>query len=374
MLDLTPPNIVYSPLGNTNSTGARTLTATITDATGVPTAGIGLPVLYWRINAGAYTPATASSLGGGQYQFSFGSGVAVGDTVSYYVVAQDTAGTPNVGSNPSTGASGFTANPPAAATPPTTPFSYAIQASITGTFTVGVAGNYTTLTNAVIDLNSKFLSGPVVLELLDAINTTVPQNTGEIFPIVIQPNGGSSLTNTITIKPATGVTATITGAVASNPLIKLNGASFVIIDGSNSGGTDRSLTIENTSTTAPSVLWVGSVGTTPITNVTVKNCIVRNGINTNTGTVISDAGDFRQPRPLCQYYRSEQPPPEVIQWRFCDRCSRAPGRIQPGLYRELDQHRRGRRDQGHRLVHGGCQRSYGQPEYHRQFRGYWRRK
>ena len=57
---------------------------------GVPTAGIGLPVLYWRINAGAYTGATATSLGGGQYQFTFGAGVVVSDMVSYYVVAQDT--------------------------------------------------------------------------------------------------------------------------------------------------------------------------------------------------------------------------------------------------------------------------------------------
>ena len=72
--DLTAPSISYSPLANTTSFAARTLTATITDATGVPTSGTGLPVLYWKINAGSYTAATATSLGGGQYQFTFGSG------------------------------------------------------------------------------------------------------------------------------------------------------------------------------------------------------------------------------------------------------------------------------------------------------------
>ena len=90
--------------------------ATITDATGVPTSGTGLPVLYWKINAGSYTAATATSLGLNQYQFTFGAGVAAGNTVSYYVVAQDSAATPNVSANPSTGAAGFTFNPPAVST------------------------------------------------------------------------------------------------------------------------------------------------------------------------------------------------------------------------------------------------------------------
>ena len=83
------------------------------------------------------------------YQFSFGSGVVVGDTVSYYVVAQDIAPTPNVGANPSTGASGFTFDPPAASTPPTTPNSYTIvPPPISGGKTVGSGGNYATLSAA----------------------------------------------------------------------------------------------------------------------------------------------------------------------------------------------------------------------------------
>src|SRR6185436_15252382 len=96
-LDLVAPTITYTPLGNA-AAGARTLTATITDASGVPTAGAGLPVLYFKINAGSYTGATATSLGSDQYQFTFGAGVTTNDVVSYYVVAQDGAATPNVGS------------------------------------------------------------------------------------------------------------------------------------------------------------------------------------------------------------------------------------------------------------------------------------
>ena len=304
-VDLSPPTISYTPLAGTNSTTARTLTATITDASGVPTTGIGLPVLYWKINAGSYTSATAASLGGGQYQFTFGAGVSTGDTVSYYVVAQDSAGTPNVGANPSAGASGFTANPPAASTPPTTPNSYTILTSISGTFTVGAAGTYLTLTAAVNDINTKFLNGPVVLTLLDSSNTTrpnVPDNTGEIFPITINANGGSSATNTITIKPASGVTASISAPLvtAATAILKLNGASWVIIDGSNNGTSSRDLTIQNLNTAATTAaVWVASLGTgAGSTNNIIKNTNIVAGSSTVastygialSGTTIGTAG------------------------------------------------------------------------------------
>jgi len=123
--DAAPPVISYTPLATACTTSARTLTATITDASGVPTSGPGLPVLYWKINAGAYTAATATYGGGSSYSFSFGAGVVANDVVSYYIVAQDTAATPNVTSLP-TGASGFTINPPAASTPPASPSTYGV--------------------------------------------------------------------------------------------------------------------------------------------------------------------------------------------------------------------------------------------------------
>lgn len=140
-LDLTPPAISFTPLPYTSSTSARTLNATISDAgSGVPTAGIGLPVLYWRINSGTWNAAPAIYLSGSDYQFTFGAGVVISDTVKYYICAQDGATTPNVTSNPLAGAGGFTANPPAAAIPPTTPASYIISnVALSGDYTVGIA-------------------------------------------------------------------------------------------------------------------------------------------------------------------------------------------------------------------------------------------
>ena len=84
---------------------------------------------------------------------------------------------------------------------------------------------------------------------------------------------------TINVRPI-GMPHVINGSVIG-PLIKLNGASRVTIDGSIGGtGTDRSLTIENTSTTTPTGVFFASIGTTPIANDTLKNCIIRNGGST----------------------------------------------------------------------------------------------
>lgn len=286
-VDLTGPSIAFTPLGNTATTGDRTLTTTITDPSGVPTSGIGLPVLYWKINAGAYTAATATYVSGSTYQFTFGAGAVYPDVVSYYICAQDNASTPNVTCSPSGGASGLTANPPAAAVPPTTPWNYSILQSISGTFTVGTSrGDYTTLTAAVTDLNAKVMTGPVTFLLIDAAYPS------ETFPIVLSPNGGSSATNTLTIRPADGVVATISGSYASGALIKLNGFDYATIDGSNSGGSDRSLTITNTATTAPVAIWLASQGLgLGATNNTIKNCNLNaSAATTATAYAIAVAG------------------------------------------------------------------------------------
>ena len=281
LLDLTPPAIFYTSCSVTRTApGTRTLTATITDASGVPTAGAGLPVLYWKINAGSYTAATGAFIGSNQYQFTFGSGVVAGDIVSYYIVAQDNAGTPNVGSNPSAGASGFTANPPAAATPPTTPSGYTIVPSFSGNKNVGVGGDYTTLTAAVTALNGSEITGPVTLTLTDA---TYPSET---FPITINANSGSNATNTVTIKPGTGVTSVVSGSSATT-IIDLSGAKFVIIDGSNSGGATPNspsgdLTIRNTNNAGLATIRLIN----DASNNTIQRSVIEGGITSASGGLV----------------------------------------------------------------------------------------
>ena len=291
--DLASPIIVYNPLLNTSSTLARTLVANITDpGSGVPTTAPGWPNLYWKKNSnGSWIAVTPSGVAGSVYSFNFGSGVSLNDTVCYYIVAQDLASTPNVGAYPSTGAGGFTSNPPVALIPPTTPSRYVItNTALSGNYTVGTSGNYPTLTAAIIDLNLRGVSSAVNLVLTDDA-----YSINESFPLQIKINNVSkpNVTNTVTIKPNTGMLPFIQGAVASSAIIKIL-ESYVRIDGSNTGGTDRSLTINNVSNDHAYGVLIGSTGTNPISGVSISNCNITNGATFSTpnyGVIISD-GEF----------------------------------------------------------------------------------
>lgn len=294
-IDLTAPVITYTTLPFTcDGTVNRTLTATITDASFVPTSGIGLPVLYWKINQGSWNSAQGVPQTQTSFNFSFGMGAVLGDSVSYYIVAQDNAGTPNIGASPSGGAAGFSANPPAASTPPTSPSKYFIKANLTGTYTVGAGGNYTTLTAAVAAYNSSCLTGNVIFSLTDASYTT-----GETFPIVINSNPYASATTTLTIKPT--LANTLISGSSTTSIINLSGTDYVTIDGS-IGSTantvcppsaaSRDLTITNTSTsTASGVVWLSTTaGLKSVTNCTVKNCIISGSGPSQTLTGLGAGG------------------------------------------------------------------------------------
>ena len=124
--DFSPPSITYTALSDTGSTTSRTLTATITDATGVAS-GAGAPLIYYRKGTtGAYISAAATGITGSSYTFTINyaalGSVTGGDVIQYYVAAQDTASPANGATNPA-GGSGI--NPPGS-TAPTTPNQYSI--------------------------------------------------------------------------------------------------------------------------------------------------------------------------------------------------------------------------------------------------------
>lgn len=268
--DITPPSITYTPLNNTMNGSARTLVVTIKDGSGIPHSGTGLPMLYWKINSGTWQAVQSSFVSGNEFSFTFGGGTVTGDIVSYYVVAQDQATTPNVIAKPSQGASGYSINPPACLAPPSTPSSYSIQLPISGTFHVGIGKYYVRLTDAAADINSKVLAGPVILILDD---NSYPS---EVYPVTFNSNPGSSSVNTITIKPGTGV---VPGFFASSGtgLLNLSGIDYLTIDGSNNGTSTKNITIENSSSTGTScaVLFSNYGGSDPATNITIKNCILK---------------------------------------------------------------------------------------------------
>ncbi|MCX6286797.1 MAG: hypothetical protein NTY96_06760, partial [Bacteroidetes bacterium] len=160
----------------------------------------------------------------------------------------------------------------------------AAPANICGTKTVGATGaDYVNLSAAMFALSNSLMTCPVTI-LLNANYSSA----GEFWPLVVPNVLGSSVTNTLTIKPNTGVTASISGPVNAGMVLKVLNSN-TIIDGSNTiGGTTQNLTIANTSVTTPQVLVVGSTGTTPITNCTIKNTIFINGVNTSSAVIISD--------------------------------------------------------------------------------------
>ena len=269
--DHTPPAITYTPFMNINHGNARTLTATITDGSGVPVAGIGLPVLYWKINSGLYQGVQGVHIAGGSYNFTFGAGAVLGDVVSYYIVAQDNALFPNVTSYPFIGAGSFSYNPPAAPTPPGTPSSYTIIQGISGVFHVGTGKDFATLTAAASLVNSRVLTGPVTLVLDDAAYPT------EVYPVQFNSNPGSNAVNTLTIKPNAGASPVLTTSTATGVLY-LNGIDHFILDGSNNGSSGRNLKLSQTNTTTSfsyGIYVVNKDGSDPATNVTIKNCTIQ---------------------------------------------------------------------------------------------------
>jgi hypothetical protein len=165
-----------------------------------------------------------------------------------------------------------------------------IRGALSGDYLVGSAQtspNYTTLTQAVSDLNSLGISSSVRFLLTDAT-----YSISETFPLIINSIAGATASNTLTIKPNTGVTAAISGSASNAALVKIL-SSYVTIDGSNtSGGNTRDLTITNTSITSPRVILLGSTGTTPITNTAVKNCVLINGITNSNAVVVSDGSSI----------------------------------------------------------------------------------
>ena len=147
--------------------------------------------------------------------------------------------------------------------------------ALCGTYTVGTGGNYTTITAAVTDLNLKGIQCPVTFLLT---NTLYANTTGEAFPIQINQFTGTSATNTVTFKPATGkfVSIEATGDYLKS-VFKIVGGDNIVFDGSNAtGGTTRNLTVihkDNQGDSERAIFWIASTTTEAgagATNITIK--------------------------------------------------------------------------------------------------------
>ncbi|OFY94090.1 MAG: hypothetical protein A2491_19250 [Bacteroidetes bacterium RIFOXYC12_FULL_35_7] len=150
-----------------------------------------------------------------------------------------------------------------------------LASGMSGSYTVGAAGNYARLELAFTDINNRGLTGNVQLEIISDITETATASLNQWT------NCGNT-GYTVTIYP-TGSARTISGAITTS-LITLNGADNVTIDGSlGGGGTDTSLTISNTDLT-----FAGS--TIKFINDacynTIKYCRIKGTENSTTNGVV----------------------------------------------------------------------------------------
>ncbi len=283
--DIAPPVVYFTPVLNTCATTDRSISGVvITDASGVPTTGTLVPRIYYKKGSGSYFSQpgslTAGSGTNGTWSFTILSadmgGLIATDVVSYYIVAQDIATVPNIGSY----AVGVIAsNVNTITTAPTVPFTYNVNAnSLAGTYNVGAGQTYTTITAAVAAYNTSCLSGPVVFQLMDA-----SYSASETFPITINNNLFASAVNTLTIKPAAGVNVTITGLTTSAAIFKMLNARFVTIDGLKTGGSYLTLTSTNTTTACANIWLASSVSYGPgCKNISILNSRIIGGSGTLT--------------------------------------------------------------------------------------------
>jgi len=309
-IDSRAPIISYNLLDNSSSTTTRNFTnVIITDVSGVNNSAGTKPKVYYKksSNINNFNDNTNSTDGwkfveanGTTSPFDFTidyskifGGVTLGDVIQYFVVAQDNAPTPNVAINFGEFKSKpLSVNLTSSAFPISgTVNSYSIlNSTISGTFTVGSGGDYSTITDAISDISGKESVGPITLELTDN------SYNSETFPIIIPEITGLSSTNLLTIKPAEGNTNVTISGSSTTSIFKLDGCDYVVINGSHNGSNSKNLTIENTNIASlTSSIWVESHGQNAgATNVAIKNCKIKTGTNSSlnpTSGITVEEGD-----------------------------------------------------------------------------------
>lgn len=105
----------------------------------------------------------------------------------------------------------------------------------------------------------------------------------ETYPITFSLRTGTSASNTITLRPALGVTGRVISALATGtPILLLDDADYVIIDGRPGGtGSISELTLENLATTNTNSYTIRLLN--GATNNIIRYCILRNNTMNTAG-------------------------------------------------------------------------------------------
>ncbi|WP_028121156.1 beta strand repeat-containing protein [Epilithonimonas tenax] len=153
------------------------------------------------------------------------------------------------------------------------------QVDVTATSGTQTA-TYTTVKGAFDAINAGTHQG--------VINVIITANTSETATATLNRSTGTSNYTSLLLKPAPNVTATITGA-AAGPVFRILGSNMTI-DGSNNGTGSSNLSLVNGNVSGAQVVAMGSSDVAnPLTNVTVKNTTIINGVKTSGyGIIVSN--------------------------------------------------------------------------------------
>lgn len=294
-LDAVPPVISYTQLGNDVVGTGRSFTGvSITDpGSGVNTTSGTRPRVYYRKTTDANTYAGNTYCDNGwkyaeangtstPFDFSidytklydpmclFGGMVNPNDTIEYFVVAQDLAGTPNAGWLQAT----FTSNPTtvglsAGNFPVTGTYRYTIGATFSGAYYIGTGQPYLTLSGSTQGFFQAINSGVVTGNITAYITSDITEPGTVSLNSVSYSSPGANYT--ITIKPLDAVEKVISGNVAT-PMLIFNGSDYITIDGN--GGLDagtKYLRFRNTSGVAPTFQFINDARRNTITNCYIES-------------------------------------------------------------------------------------------------------
>ena len=296
--DIFTPIITYTPLSSPHpiATGMRTLTATITDnGVGVPVSGANVPTLWYQnTSAGGAWASVAGTLtsgdgNNGTWDFVLDQNVLTliaGQTVSYYVVAQDAAIVPNIWYS----VLGVAVNHTSVSTqvaPPTTSNTYIISGVMSGTY--NVPGDFSSLTKIggiFQAINNNTISGDII------VNITANLDENGIYGLDTWADGAFNYT--LLIQPSAGVQRIISNSanVATGiSMIRINADVDNTIDG-RFAGAGQFLLFRNTNTTATNTGGTISYTNIPSTKQSIlQYVVVENNVNaTFIGTVIVGVG------------------------------------------------------------------------------------
>lgn len=152
----------------------------------------------------------------------------------------------------------------------------ACSGALSGTIMIGPgllntpASGYTSITNALLEINANGLGGNTILELQPGYDGTTANET---FPLTFLTNPCIGQLRTLTIRPAASVTDTldIISNNAGGATINLNGMSYVTIDGRPGGvGTDRFISITNTNASGTAIQFINDASNNTITYCDIK--------------------------------------------------------------------------------------------------------